>query len=122
MIVYMLSILAFVLLCFELYKRYYPVKGIPCKDRLDKDTDIIELDIRDYNEKDISANVNIQIPYAYLRRNYKEIPNHPLHVIAANRMELNLGLRFLLKRGFHVSSFEILDCPCKEKGGIIDGV
>ncbi len=29
---------------------------------------------------------------------------------------------FLLRRGFLVSSFEILDCPCKEKGGIIDGV
>ncbi len=94
---------------------------ITCKNRIGE-KDIVILDLRDYNEKGTLKNVAMQIPYAYLRRYYSEIPNQPLHVIAGNRLDLNLGVRFLLRKGYHVNSFEILGCTCRGKGGIIDGV
>lgn len=95
--------------------------GITCKNRIG-DKDIVILDLRDYNETSILKNVAMQIPYAYLRRYSSDIPDQPLHVVASNRMELNLGLRFLLKKGYHVSSFEIVGCSCREKGGNLSGV
>src|SRR5690606_2023414 len=119
MIIYLLSAV-FVLLCYELYRRYFPIKGITCKNRIGE-KDIVILDLRDYNEKGtLKKNGAMQIPYDYLRRYYSEIRNQPLHVIASNRLDLNLGVRFLLRKGYHVSSFEFLGCACK--GGIIDGV
>ncbi|MTT32055.1 sulfurtransferase [Terrilactibacillus sp. BCM23-1] len=118
---YLLGV-AIVFLCIELYRRYFPVKGISCKTNVDEGKDTIVLDIRDYNDKGVSTKVAMQIPYAYLKRYSSEIPYKSLHVVAANRIELNLGLRFLLKKGYHVSSFEILNCPCIEKGGVVNGI
>lgn len=120
MVLYILGA-AILLLCFELYRRYFPILGITCRNDVDEGK-VFVLDIRDYNEKASLTKVSMQIPYAYLRRNYHEIPAQPLHVIAANRMELNLSLRFLLRKGYRVRSFEILDCPCREKGGIMNGI
>lgn len=118
MVIYLLSAVI-VLLCYELFRRYFPIKGITCKNRIG-DKDVVILDIRDYNEKGMLKNVTMQIPYAYLRRYYTEIPDQSLHVVASNRMDLNLRVRFLLRKGHSVSSFEIIGCSCK--GGIIDGV
>ena len=114
MFIYLLGVVI-VFLCIEIYKRYYPVKGISCRENVDENKNIVVLDIRDYNEKEILTNSGIQIPYAYLKRYFGEIPDQPLHVVATDRMELNLVSRFLLRRGHHVSSFEILNCPCREK-------
>ncbi|GIO22286.1 sulfurtransferase [Oceanobacillus sp. J11TS1] len=118
MIIYLLSAVI-VLLCYELFRRYFPIKGITCKNRIGE-KDIVILDLRGYNEKGTLKNVAMQIPYAYLRRHYSEIPNQSLHVVASDRMDINLGVRFLLRKGYSVSSFEIIGCACK--GGIIDGV
>ena len=118
--IFYVMVVATILLSFELYKRFIPIKGIPCKEDVVGYQQVV-IDIRDYNERNIFKKVSIQIPYAYLRRNYREIPNQPLHVIATNQVELNLGLRFLLRRGFDVRSYEILECPCREKRGILSG-
>lgn len=91
--------LAFFLLCFGIYKRYYPVKGITYNEHVGDNTDLFVLDIGDYNEKMKLSKIDKQIPYAYLKRYSDEIPNKPLHVVAANRMERNLGIRFLFKKG-----------------------
>lgn len=121
MSLYIITSLIIMFLSLWLYRRYFPIRGIVCKKNVVGDY-VVVLDIRDYNEKRSLTGVSLQIPYAYLRRNFNEIPDEPLHVIATNRIDLNLGIRFLLKKGFRVSSFEILDCPCKGKGGISNGI
>lgn len=95
------------------YKRYCPVKGIHCveKNKL-KDPTIIVLDIRNYNEISNSDVNTLNIPFAYLKRFYMEIPQGKIHVIAEDKLELNLGLRFLIKKGFTINSFELTKYPC----------
>ncbi|PLT35147.1 sulfurtransferase [Bacillus sp. V5-8f] len=97
------------------YTRHFPVKKVDCrkKEYIIKDDNIIMLDIRDYNEIHDSDSRTLNIPYAYLRRFNNEISNGNIHVIAANQLELNLGVRFLRKKGFNVTSYEVKDCPCK---------
>lgn len=107
------------LIAIIIYKRYVPVKGVPCIEGAFMDKNTITLDIRDYNEagNDLTQD-SLQIPYAYLRRFNNEIPNGNIHVIASDRLELNMGLRFLIRKGFTVISYEIADFPCKQKGGL----
>ncbi|RFU66047.1 sulfurtransferase [Peribacillus glennii] len=100
-----------------LYTRHYPVKNIPCikNEHFIRDDDTILLDIRDYNDsRSDSDKISMNIPYAYLRRFKSEIADGNIHVIAADKLELNLGLRFLMRKGFNITSYEIIDCPCKE--------
>ncbi|WP_411243091.1 sulfurtransferase [Priestia aryabhattai] len=99
------------------YRRYYPVKGIVCiNSREVKDKDITVLDIRNYNETTDDSSIQVlNIPYAYLKRFYLEIPQDKIHIIAVDRVELNLGIRFLRKKGFIIQSYELATCPCKNK-------
>lgn len=115
MSIYLIAIVGS-LLCIVFYKRYFPVLGIPCEKFVQDKTNTVVLDIRDYN---IEANHNqsdMRIPYAYLRRHIREIPHYQkLHVIANDRLELNLGLRYLLKKGYQIVSYQISNCPCRNK-------
>lgn len=103
------------LLCILLYRRYFPVRGIPCKITGHDKTSTVVLDIRDYNMDTNQDQTSMHIPYAYLKRFVVEIPHQTVHVIATDRLELNLGLRFLRSRGYKVVSYQISNCPCREK-------
>jgi hypothetical protein len=103
----------------EFYKRYYPVKGIPCIDPMKQpqNGEITFLDIRDYNEVNKTDDyMTLHIPYAYLKRFYKDIPKNDIHLIAQDPLELNLGIRFLERKGFKVISYSLSNCPCDQKG------
>ncbi|MBM7693332.1 hypothetical protein JOC77_002772 [Peribacillus deserti] len=115
MVVFLILILILILLAMSLlpsfYKRYYPVKHVPCIEKPVglKHNNTMILDIRDYNEKGTnSGGDSMNIPYAYLNRYYGEIPSRQLHLIAS------LGMRFLRAKGFNVSSYMLTKCPCKE--------
>jgi len=100
------------------------VKGILCikKNKL-KDSTIIVLDIQDYNETSTySEEDTLNIPFAYLKRFYLEIPQGKIHVIAEDKLELNLGLRFLKKKGFTINSYELTKYPCidNQKKRLVD--
>jgi hypothetical protein len=114
-----LLILFIIFICLkELYKRYYPVKGIPCIDQRKQrqDGQITFLDIRDYNEvMKTDGHTSLNIPYAYLKRYYKDIPKNNIHLIAQDPLELNLGLRFLARKGFKVKSYSLSNCSCDQK-------
>ncbi|MFS0672598.1 sulfurtransferase [Ornithinibacillus contaminans] len=103
------------LLCIMLYRRYFPVRGIPCKMSGHDKTSTVVLDIRDYNIETNHNQSDMRIPYAYLKRFVQEIPHQTLHVIANDRLELNLGLRYLRSKGYQVASYHISNCPCREK-------
>lgn len=118
-----LLIISLMLLATSIYKRYFPVKNVPCIEKGLKDHNTIKLDIRNFNETgNYLPSDTLNIPYAYLRRFNNEISRGNIHVIASDRLELNLGLRFLISKGFNVTSYEIPDCPCKRKGGLEHGV
>lgn len=112
-----IAIILLLIVIFIGYRRYYPIKGILCINKHEvKEEDITVLDIRNYNETTYDSSIQIlNIPYAYLKRFYLEIPKGKIHIIAADRVELNLGIRFLRKRGFTIQSYELASCPCKNK-------
>jgi len=83
---------------FSAYRRYYPVKGIQCMRAFEaKELGRTVVDIRHYHEVHDSG--GLVIPYAYLKRFYSEIPQGSVHLIAGDRVESNLGVRFLRKKG-----------------------
>jgi rhodanese-related sulfurtransferase len=77
----------------------------------DLDLDKIKIiDLRDYNESDknpIEGELNI--PIAYLKRNFREIPKRELHLIVSSILEKNMGIRFLRKKGFCVVGYSIVN-------------
>lgn len=97
------------LLALLMYKRYFPVLGVPTINLNNlKSENVKLLDLRDFNQsyKDqIDGSVNI--PIAYLNRNIDEIPNVELYVIASSALEKNVGIRWLRKKGFHVVGYSI---------------
>ncbi|MEK5441027.1 MULTISPECIES: hypothetical protein [Bacillaceae] len=108
MILFLLLIL-FIL--WELYKRYFPVAGIHCEDILKVNfTDVEVIDVRDYNisYKDVIEK-SINIPVAYLERYCYEIPDKKVHVVALNRLEKNVAIRILRRKGFQVTGYTVSD-------------
>ncbi|GMG74853.1 MULTISPECIES: sulfurtransferase [Priestia] len=104
---------------FIAYRRYYPVKGIQCIRKSEaKELGRTIVDIRHYHE--VHDSKGLVMPYAYLKRFYSEIPQGSVHLIAGDRVELNLGVRFLRKKGFEVRSYELAACKSKGKKGVFD--
>lgn len=108
MILFLLLIL-FIL--WELYKRYFPVVGTHCEDTLKVNFTVVEvIDVRDYNisYKDIIEK-SINIPVAYLERYCYELPDKKIHVVASNRLEKNVAIRILRRKGFQVTGYRVND-------------
>lgn len=110
-----LMLIAGLALLIMVYKRYFPILGIPCKKVNLEQSNAFVLDIRDYNVDTNHKESDFRLPYAYLKRFIQEIPKQKLHVIASDRLELNLGLRYLLSKGYHVVGYQLSNCPCKNK-------
>lgn len=95
------------------YKRYAPVYGVSVVQSIKSiisNEHTILLDLRDYqttSKEPIPGSINI--PYAYLKRYNKEIPNKPLIIVASDTIEKNLAIRFLLKRRFKILGYLIVD-------------
>ncbi|OCA83376.1 hypothetical protein A8F94_18845 [Bacillus sp. FJAT-27225] len=95
----------------SLYKRYIPVLGASYIDLKDLSMDKqIVVDIRNYNELNIHPIPGaINIPYAYLNRNFHEIPkNMDLVLVVSSTLDKNIGARFLRKKGFRVSGYTMI--------------
>lgn len=99
----------FILIYF--YNRYFPIFRIQNIHWKDIDTNNTELvDVRDYqNSFNDPVKGAVNIPIAYLKRNYREINNGNVLVIAANVIEKNIGIRFLKQKGYRVVGYSILD-------------
>jgi rhodanese-related sulfurtransferase len=109
----LLLISMFILMFFIImYNRYIPVKGVQCSRTLNVEESSIKIvDVRNYNQsyKDTIVEA-INIPVAYLKRNYHEISSMKIHVVASNHLEKNISIRFLKKRGFKVTGYTLTDC------------
>lgn len=118
-----IMMLILVALAASLYKRYVPVPQVPCTGDGTHDSGLTIVDIRDYNNKAIDINCDsADIPYAYLRRFYNEMSPGKIHVIASDRLELNLGIRFLRKKGFQVVSYELVEQHSGRRGDLEPGL
>ncbi|WP_069203047.1 sulfurtransferase [Bacillus testis] len=100
---------------FLLYSRYMPVAGVRCKSlkAIMQEPAKVVVDLRDYNVSSRSPlNGTINIPVAYIKRHYHDIPNKQVHVVATDRIEKNMGIRLLRKEGIQVVSYSLEGCPC----------
>lgn len=107
-----MAIVMFVLLIVVGYLiaiRYFPIIGLNYIDKKELDlTTLIKIDVRDYNESYKSpVKGAINVPVAYLKRYYFEIPSKELIVVASNRLDKNVGIRFLRTKGFKVVGYTI---------------
>ncbi|WP_349408539.1 rhodanese-like domain-containing protein [Pseudalkalibacillus sp. SCS-8] len=93
------------MLTLFILKRYVPVWKVPFKNDwlAENCNSTVILDVRDYNE---SCNNHIQgaieLPVAYLKRYYKEIPKENILLVASDNREKNVSIRFLRKKGFNI--------------------
>lgn len=107
-----MAIVMFVLLIVVGYLiaiRNFPIIGLNYIDKKELDlTTLIKIDVRDYNESyknPVKGAINV--PVAYLKRYYLEIPSKDLIVVASNRLDKNVGIRFLRTKGFNVVGYTI---------------
>ncbi len=106
-----------ILLGAALYRRYYPVKHIPCLPIGEVPDGLLLVDLRDYNESNGSIfGQALHIPVAYLKRHARHIPRQPLHIIVQDAIEKNVGIRLLRRYGYEVKSYSIAACDCRERG------
>lgn len=107
-----MAIVMFVLLIVVGYLitiRNFPILGLHYINKKELDlTTLIKVDVRDYNESyknPVKGAINV--PVAYLKRYYLEIPSKDLIVVASNRLEKNVGIRLLRTKGFKVVGYTI---------------
>ena len=106
--------LALFAISIYLYKGYVPVLGVPCLKTVEHiKSESKVLDVRDYNYVNETIPKAINIPVAYLQRNYKELKGESVIVVASSHLEKNISVRFLMKKGIKVSGYEIIGTPCK---------
>lgn len=99
-----------------IYSRYVPVFGVPCLGSEFLNNDVKILDVRDYNQSYKNPIKNsINIPVAYLKRNYHEISNSTIIVVASDTLEKNISIRFLKKKGVNVLGYTFSNCSCKKQ-------
>ncbi|MDX8367413.1 sulfurtransferase [Cytobacillus sp. IB215665] len=104
-------------LTYLFYTRYFPIIGVRCVDvkRCDNHQEKFTLvDIRDYNVSHKFPYKNaVNVPIAYLKRNYNDLPKNDVHIIASDKIEKNMGIRFLRSKGYKIISYTMTDCTCK---------
>lgn len=100
----------------EIYKRYVPVHGISSVSQDLFQENVVLLDLRDYQTTykcPICHSVNI--PFAYLKRYYEEIPDKKIIVLASDTVEKNLAIRFLIRKNFAIQGYMIMNEKRGEK-------
>ncbi|OIJ14405.1 hypothetical protein BKP37_08660 [Anaerobacillus alkalilacustris] len=103
---------------YYLYRRHFPVKGIECieLDKIVKTNNAYILDIRDYqlahHHHQIKGTINI--PLAYLKRNYRGLNSKGVYIIASNIVDVNISSRFLLRKGIKINGFYLIHHPNKK--------
>ena len=90
------------------YRRFMPLRGMKkeCLEDVDSKSLTI-LDIRPYNISHGEVPEAMNLPFSYLMRSHKDIPDQPIHLLASDAIEKNLGARFLQKKGFKVVSYSL---------------
>ncbi|WP_421385138.1 hypothetical protein ACOJQI_10340 [Bacillus salacetis] len=104
-----------------LYKRYFPVTGVHRLVETPPAADSIQLlDVRDYNQSfNNPVPQSINLPVAYLNRNIHELSGSRVHVVASSKLEKNMSIRILRRKGIEVAGFTLTERqspPKQDKG------
>ena len=111
-----LLLIFLIVLVVALYRRYGPVKGVLCLPVDQVSNRLLIVDLRDYNEvNDHVFRHALHIPVAYIKRQVPSIPRQPLHVVARDAVEKNVGIRLLCNYGYEVKSYSIAACDCRKR-------
>ncbi|MED0662108.1 rhodanese [Geobacillus thermodenitrificans] len=111
-----LLLIFLIVLVVALYRRYGPVKGVLCLPVDQVSNRLLIVDLRDYNEvNDHVFRHALHIPVAYIKRQVPSIPRQPLHVVAQDAVEKNVGIRLLRNYGYEVKSYSIAACDCRKR-------
>ncbi|GAE35535.1 hypothetical protein JCM9157_2647 [Halalkalibacter akibai JCM 9157] len=82
-----------------------PVNGINYFD-LESDQlrkEVVLVDVRDYNgATKLPVEGVIHLPFAYIKRHFREIKSKEVVLVVSDPILLNLSVRFLRRKGFHV--------------------
>ncbi|RIW34721.1 hypothetical protein D3H55_09425 [Bacillus salacetis] len=104
-----------------LYKRYIPVAGVKQYDAAPAETDSIQiLDVRDYNQSSHNPIPQaLNLPVAYMNRNWHELSGIRIHVVASTKLEKNMSIRILKRKGYEVAGFTLTEqqSPPKQNNG-----
>lgn len=95
------------------YNRYVPVLGVPCVKDLELSSPATIVDVRDYNYVDEAVPVAVNIPVAYLQRNYQQFKEAKVIVLASSHLEKNISVRYLKKKGVEVIGYRVIGNNCK---------
>ncbi|KZZ83516.1 hypothetical protein [Bacillus sp. SJS] len=100
----------------EWYRRYIPVRNIPCLP-IQRMEGIPIVDVRDYNNRQvITLERSMNIPYSYLQKAFNDINGQEIYLIAATKLERNMSIRFFKRKGILVKGYALSDHRgCKEK-------
>ena len=105
--------LIFILISVYFYNRYVPVIGVPCVKNIELTSPAKVVDVRDYNYVEEPVPVAVNIPVAYLQRNYQQFKEEKVIVLASSHLEKNISVRYLKKKGIDVIGFRVIGNNCK---------
>jgi len=118
-----IAYIGFVVICF-LFVRNIQISRIPQMDKKELELSTFTiLDVRDYNvsyKSSIDKAMNIPVPY--IKRHYKDIKSNDLIVVASNRLEKNVGIRLLRRKGFKVVGYILIDSYKENNNNIAKNV
>ncbi|TLS38014.1 rhodanese-like domain-containing protein [Pseudalkalibacillus caeni] len=102
---------------YFLYKRYLPLHGVQTMNLQEiADKHLTVIDIRDYN---VAASMPLDgaynLPYAYMKRHYGEIPAKSIVLASCDLVSKNLCARFLKKHGFKIVGYYEIKDPSSGK-------
>ena len=117
----LLLIIIAISMIIALYNRYVPVSGVPQLNETPTMKDSIQiLDVRDYNQS-FNAPVPqaINLPVAYLKRNWNELSGPRIHVVASTELEKNMSIRLLRRKGYQIAGYTLTEkqCPPRQDKG-----
>ncbi|MBS2968593.1 sulfurtransferase [Metabacillus sp. KIGAM252] len=103
------AIVLIIYLIREWYRRYIPVRNIPCLSVKRMDGFPI-VDVRDFNNRHaITLDQSMNIPYSYLQKTFNDINAQEIYLIAATKLERNMSIRFLKRKGILVKGYALSD-------------
>jgi hypothetical protein len=95
---------------FMVYQRIVPVTGIPTVDlhKKNENKKIVLVDVRDYHiaTKHPVEDVT-QLPFAYVKRHYREIKSKDIVIVVSDQLLLNLSVRFFKSKGFNIIGYHM---------------
>ncbi|WP_335871677.1 hypothetical protein [Bacillus sp. 2205SS5-2] len=114
-----LLLLLIIGISFSIHYRYTPTN---CKKKsCQTSSDLTWIDVRDYQESNASpVESNFHIPCGYIYRHSHEIKANQVGVIASSKIEKNVAVRMLRKKGLQVVNCRVIPADVSAKSSYLN--